>query len=417
MAFNLTDFMNSESMNLSKREEKTEVVMLPVSKLVPSGGNFYSKEDERIRKLAATIEVLATEEQSGVQDNLVVKPIDGSDKYEILAGETRWSAVNLLLEEGRIKSEMVPCRVESSGDAVREEMILIFTNSTQRVRSDAEKMHEVERLRELLTEYKKTHSLGGTMQQAIAEILSMSKSKVGTLEHINKSLTKPLLKMYEEGKIPTSVANRIAGFEKEEQESFTGFVEHTKTDYVTGDLVDGFHISYMHRSMEEEPETTEEPGDEEQTGTGQAFSFQLDAPASGEQVETNSVSFQMPVPAMEDPEDKGDVKPEEKQKTEELKQEEKVEDAEQKPERRESPKDIEAFLEAEFNKRFNARKTVNVVQREIEKYEFYYSHTKTLLKYAKKAKNEDSHIERLCKYKVILSALKKYKAFLEGRDE
>lgn len=214
MGFDITKFMSSASLQLS--EENTEnsnagASMIPVSKLIPASGNFYSKDEDRIRKLAASIEMLTTEERLGIQQDLIVKPIEGTDTYEIIAGETRWAAVKLLLEEGRLSNDTVPCRVESSGDVVREELILILTNSTQRERSDVEKMQEIERLRELLTEYKKTHSLGGTMQQAIGDILGISKTKVGTLENIKHNLSDDLIEQYQNGSINTSVANKLAG--------------------------------------------------------------------------------------------------------------------------------------------------------------------------------------------------------------
>ena len=230
MSFQLSDILGEQSLKPVKKEDKLQ--MIPAGDLLPSSGNFYSKEDDRIRKMAASILMLSTPDRIGIQQNLVVKPIDGSDTYMILAGETRWRAVNYLLEAGELETDLIPCEVEQEGDPIRDELILIMTNSTQRERSDAEKMHEVSRLRVLLEEYKKTHKLGSTIQQAIGDMLGISKTKVGTLENIDRNLSQELREDYEAGKINTSVANKLAGMDKplqekgkellEEQGSITG---------------------------------------------------------------------------------------------------------------------------------------------------------------------------------------------------
>lgn len=216
MSFQLSDILGEQSLKPVKREDKLQ--MIPAGDLLPSSGNFYSKEDDRIKKMAASILMLSTPDRIGIQQNLVVKPIDGSDTYMILAGETRWRAVNYLLEAGELETDLIPCEVEQEGDPIRDELILIMTNSTQRERSDAEKMHEVSRLRVLLEEYKKTHTLGGTIQQAIGDMLGISKTKVGTLENIDRNLSPDLREDYEAGRINTSVANKLAGMDKPLQE-------------------------------------------------------------------------------------------------------------------------------------------------------------------------------------------------------
>ena len=216
MSFQLSDILGEQSLKPVKKEDKLQ--MIPAGDLLPSSGNFYSKEDDRIKKMAASILMLSTPDRIGIQQNLVVKPIDGSDTYMILSGETRWRAVNYLLEAGELETDLIPCEVEQEGDPIRDELILIMTNSTQRERSDAEKMHEVSRLRVLLEEYKKTHKLGGTIQQAIGDMLGISKTKVGTLENIDRNLSPDLREDYEAGRLNTSVANKLAGMDKPLQE-------------------------------------------------------------------------------------------------------------------------------------------------------------------------------------------------------
>lgn len=216
MSFSLNDLLSAESLKDSKRTERT-VSMIAADKLHPSDDNFYSMDDERIQKMAASILMLSTPEKIGIQQNLVVSPIPGTDEYTILTGETRWRAVMQLIASGDLDTDKIPCEIQTEKDPVRDELILILTNSTQRDRSDAEKMQEIKRLRVLLEEYKKHHKLSGTIQKAIGDILGISKTKVGTLEHIDRNLTPELREEYENGNINTSVANKLAGLDADAQ--------------------------------------------------------------------------------------------------------------------------------------------------------------------------------------------------------
>lgn len=216
MSFSLNDLLSAETMKDSKRTEWT-VAMIAADKLHPSEDNFYSMDDERIKKMAASILMLSTPGKIGIQQNLVVSPIPDTDEYTILTGETRWRAVMQLIESGDLDTDKIPCEIQTEEDPVRDELILILTNSTQRDRSDAEKMHEIKRLRVLLEEYKKEHKLSGTIQKAIGDILGISKTKVGTLENIDRNLSPELLEEYESGNINTSVANKLAGLDAEAQ--------------------------------------------------------------------------------------------------------------------------------------------------------------------------------------------------------
>lgn len=154
----------------------------------------------------------------GLQQYPVIRPVEGTDEYEVIAGHKRRLAILRLLDEGKAEYEMIPCRVETPDD-IRNELILIFTNSTQRERTDYEKMREIERVRELLTEYQKTHELTGRRQNIIAEILGTNKTKVGTLDKINNNLIAPFVEEFAAGKISTSAANEIAGLEQDAQQA------------------------------------------------------------------------------------------------------------------------------------------------------------------------------------------------------
>jgi len=212
MAFNISNFLNEESRKEVKSDWKP--IRISVHKLRPAAGkeNFYHMDDREVEETARTIELI------GMQQYPVVKPVEG-DEYEVISGHKRRLAVLKLLDEGKPEYEMIPCKVEGGTDSIRNELILIFTNSTQRNRTDYEKMQEIKRVKELLTEYQKSNELTGRRQNIIAEILGTSKTKVGTLDNIDRNLIEPFKAEFKANKISTSTANEIAGLEADAQQA------------------------------------------------------------------------------------------------------------------------------------------------------------------------------------------------------
>jgi len=212
MAFNINAFLNEESKKDLKSDWKPVKVSARKLRPAPDKTNFYHAEDKEIKDLAESIELI------GLQQYPVIRPVEGTDEYEVIAGHKRRLAILRLLDEGKAEYEMIPCKVETPDD-IRNELILIFTNSTQRERTDYEKMREIERVRELLKEYQKTHELTGRKQSIIAEILGTNKTKIGTLDNINNNLIAPFKEEFAAGKISTSAANEIAGLEQDAQQA------------------------------------------------------------------------------------------------------------------------------------------------------------------------------------------------------
>lgn len=213
MAFKMSDYFNSETKKEIKSDWKP--ILISVHKLRPAAGkeNFYHMDDREIIETACTIELI------GIQQYPVVKPIDGTDEYEIIAGHKRRLATLKLLSEGKTEYEMIPCKVERTEDSIRNRLILIFTNSTQRERNDFEKMQEIKEVKELLEDWKKDNELPGKMQNVIAEILGTNKTKIGTLENIDKNLIDPFKAEFQHGRISTNTANEIAGLETGAQQA------------------------------------------------------------------------------------------------------------------------------------------------------------------------------------------------------
>lgn len=373
MSFQLSDILGEQSLKPVKKEDKLQ--MIPAGDLLPSSGNFYSKEDDRIKKMAASILMLSTPDRIGIQQNLVVKPIDGSDTYMILAGETRWRAVNYLLEAGELETDLIPCEVEQEGDPIRDELILIMTNSTQRERSDAEKMHEVSRLRVLLEEYKKTHKLGSTIQQAIGDMLGISKTKVGTLENIDRNLSQELREDYEAGKINTSVANKLAGMDKPLQEKGKELLEEQGS-------ITGADINKLAQRFENMNVTIEDPEedivfsegdipvselfDAEQDGMPE---MKVDMPDAGEKT-GEEVSLPKDFANMQDPEM---IQP------------------------------VESMI-PELNK----QESIALIDNNLEKYQSYVNVATDVIK-----RGQKTSVPALHNHLILLKALKLYRRFIE----
>lgn len=222
VAFDISNFLNEESRRGIKSDWKPVRVSVRKLRPAPEKANFYHADDRGVKELADSIELV------GLQQYPVVRPIEGTDEYEVIAGHRRRLALLRLLDGGRDEYEMVPCRVEPQ-DAVRNELILIYTNSTQRERTDYEKMREVDRVRELLAEYQGTHGLTGRKRDIIAGILGTSKSKVGRLDHINHNIIGPFMDEYAAGKISTEAADAIAGLDRDSQQTLYETYRETGT--------------------------------------------------------------------------------------------------------------------------------------------------------------------------------------------
>lgn len=258
MAFNIKDFLNEES----KKEviDDFPIKKISVKKLHPSKQNFYNIDPKEIEALKDTIELV------GVQENLVVREIKEGDfagEYEIIVGHKRHLAVSELAAEGKV-TEFVPCKIDYSGNSALRELILIFTNSTQRERSDYEKMHEIQRVRELLEDYARNNDLPGRKRDIIAGILNTSKSTISRLDNIRRHIIPEFMQEYKAGKIPTATANEIAGISSERQRELwqqyeeTGTIKKKEAAAVKQEEKPG-----AKEEMQTQPEGTEEKQEQE----------------------------------------------------------------------------------------------------------------------------------------------------------
>lgn len=209
--YNICSLLNRDS---DKTEEVTSEKDLNIKKisvydLVASKDNFYGVED--IIDLKNSIEMF------GIKQNLTVKQLEDG-KYMVIAGHRRRLAILALVKEGKEEFELVPCAVEDDLDYIKEQLLLITTNSTARQLSDWEKTQQAKRMRELLEEYKKQNKLTGRMRELIADALNTSPSQVGRMESIEKNLSEEFKGEFKDQNINISAAYEISTLSEEEQQ-------------------------------------------------------------------------------------------------------------------------------------------------------------------------------------------------------
>jgi ParB family chromosome partitioning protein len=85
---------------------------LPVASLVLSSLNVHKTGGPSVEDLAASIQA------QGLIQNLTVIPIEGKDKFEVVAGGRRWRALRHLIKSKALpKDHAVPCKIVSAEEA------------------------------------------------------------------------------------------------------------------------------------------------------------------------------------------------------------------------------------------------------------------------------------------------------------
>lgn len=223
--FNMMELLNNnskETLETKDNHERFRTIQININDIEPSPNNFYSVDDEKLIDLKNSIEIL------GLQQNLVVRKRGG--KYQIIAGHRRYLAMKKLYEEGNLSFEYIPCKVEED-DHIRNELKLLMTNSTTRELSDWEKITQANKLKELLTEYKKKEKLPGRVRDIIADILNTSPTQVGRMESISKNLVEEFKDELKEGNIKISVAHELSKLPEEKQKEV--FEDHEDKKEIT----------------------------------------------------------------------------------------------------------------------------------------------------------------------------------------
>ncbi len=173
--------------------QKGELQILPVSWLRP--GKYQPRRDmsqEALEDLANSIRA------QGVIQPIVVRQL-AEQQYEIIAGERRWRASQL------VRLETVPCLIKNVEDNAAVAIALIENIQ----REDLNAIEEAVALQRLMTEFELSH-------QQVAEAVGKSRSAVSNLLRLNQ-LNEDVKQLVEHGDLDMGHARALLGLEGELQ--------------------------------------------------------------------------------------------------------------------------------------------------------------------------------------------------------
>lgn len=208
---------NSKAAAEDKPKARFRTRDISIKKMYSNEKNFYSMAD--IEKLAG--EILAV----GMIENMTVvyAPCEKGE-YRIIAGERRWRALNILVQNGHEEFEIATCQIKTPAEEHEETVQLIVANA-YRNKTIADVMEEERCLKESL-QYMRDNGLtlqgfrldSGRLRDVIAEIMNTTKTKIAQIESINNRLLPELAQELKEGRLTFSAAYELSGMLEEDQQ-------------------------------------------------------------------------------------------------------------------------------------------------------------------------------------------------------
>ena len=189
----IMDDIKSDEARSRSEELQSELRKLPISWLRP--GKYQPRKDmsqDALEDLANSIRA------QGVIQPIVVRQMD-EQSYEIIAGERRWRACQL------IRLETVPCLVKNVPDNAAVAIALIENIQ----REDLNAIEEAAALQRLLNEFELTH-------QEIADAVGKSRSSVSNLLRLNL-LNDDVKRLVEHGDLDMGHARALLALEGKQQ--------------------------------------------------------------------------------------------------------------------------------------------------------------------------------------------------------
>lgn len=221
--FDIGSFAAALNETVSRADTSTEPQLqyIDLDLLDANEANFYAVND--VESLASSIAM------DGLQQPLVVTTGEGG-RYTVLSGHRRRAAIRKLVEEdGREDLRRVPCLVKTYRSQALAELQLIMANSTSRVLTSAEVMHQAQRMEDLLYQLKEEgYSFPGRMRAQVAEACQVSESKLARLKVIRDKLIDSWMDRFEAGEISEDVAYTIAKQRADYQEGLYTIFAHSK---------------------------------------------------------------------------------------------------------------------------------------------------------------------------------------------
>lgn len=207
---------NSKAAAEDKPKARFRTRDISIKKMYSNDRNFYSMPD--IEKLAG--QILAV----GVLENLTVayEPCEKGE-YKIIAGERRWRALSLLVEQGYSEFEIATCQIKTPAEEHEETVQIIIANA-YRDKTVMDILEEERRLKESL-QYMKDNGLklqgyeldSGRLRDVIAQIMNTTATKIAQIESINKRLIPEFSEELKGGRLTFSAAYEISGMSEDVQ--------------------------------------------------------------------------------------------------------------------------------------------------------------------------------------------------------
>ena len=198
-AFNMMALMNTASRSEAAKPPY-ETRTLPIAAIIPNPANHYSMSG--IDELADSILIAGR-----VLQNIVVKAADADGRYMIISGHRRHLACQKLVADGHAEFANIAALIENEADENMRELMLIYTNSTARELTDAEKMRQAQRTTDILKQIKADGKLDAPIRETVARMLNTTSGQLARYAAIANNLTNPDLKeAFEQEKIGVSVA-------------------------------------------------------------------------------------------------------------------------------------------------------------------------------------------------------------------
>lgn len=217
--FDIGNFAASLNETVSKLDTSAEPQLqyIDIEQLDANEANFYAVDVSKLDTLADSIAM------DGLQQPLVVTP--GQDgRHTVISGHRRRAAIRKLVEEdGREDLRRVPCLVRVYQSQALAELQLIMANSTARVLTSAEVMHQAKRMEDLLYQLKEEgYSFPGRMRDQVAEACQVSASKLARLKVIDARLCSEYMELFKQNKLPEQVAYSLAKLPQDFQRRIFG---------------------------------------------------------------------------------------------------------------------------------------------------------------------------------------------------
>lgn len=214
--FDIGSFAASLSETVSKLDTNAEPQLqyIDIDLLDAHEANFYD-----VSKLDTLADSIAMD---GLQQPIVVTAGENG-RYTVLSGHRRRAAIRELVEDGREDLRRVPCLVRVYQSPALAELQLIMANSTARVLTSAEVMHQAKRMEDLLYQLKEEgYSFPGRMRDQVAEACQVSASKLARLKVINARLCSEYMDLFNQDKISEHVAYALAKLPQDFQRRIFG---------------------------------------------------------------------------------------------------------------------------------------------------------------------------------------------------